>query len=297
MNFKQKMELCKKIVDDNSIPYTCLHSHSYYSVLDGLSSVKQIVIQAVTMGHGAVAITDHGSISALPVLFKECQTVGIKPIIGVEFYIVDSLEKVKQKRSHLTVLAKTWNGVQSIFKQLTLANKQFYHRPRLSFEQAMQFEECIIMSACAGGFLLRDDYSDRHIQFKSAYGDDYYLEVMPHDFPEQIMVNKRAVELSSDGTDIVATNDSHYISKADRETHEILLAIQTRAKWEDEKRFGKNWPDCDFKSRHEMIVGFEQQGYARRDIEKWLDKTNEVSNKIGVVKPEFKINLSSPLEV
>lgn len=297
MNFKQKTDLIKNIVGDNRKPYVNLHCHSYYSVLDCLSSPKQIVEAASNMGHGAVAITDHGSISSLPELFKECKRVGIKPIIGVEFYIVDSLEKVKQKRSHLTVLAKSWKGVQSLFSNLTLANKQIHYRSRLSIEQALGFEDCIVMSACAGGILLRDDYEEIHARFKHIYGKDYYLEVMPHDFDEQSTVNWRACELSAkDGTKIVATNDSHYISREDRETHEILLAIQTRAKWDDGKRFGRNWPMCDFKSRYDMMSAFGMLGYKRKDVEVWLDNTLTIANNIAVEMPVFTMNLASPLD-
>lgn len=297
MNFGQKTELIKNIVRENQIPYVNLHCHSYYSVLDGLSSPKQIVEAANAMGHGAVAITDHASISALPDLFKESKKVGVKPIIGVEFYIVDSLDKVKQKRSHLTVLAKNWDGVKSLFKGLTLANKQIHYRPRLSIEQALEFKNCIVMSACAGGILLRDDYEEVHNRFKFIYEDNYYLEVMPHDFDEQSTVNWRAAELSSkDGTKIVATNDSHYISREDRETHEVLLAIQTRAKWDDEKRFGRNWPNCDFKSRYDMLFAFSILGYKEKDVKEWLATSIEIASKVDIVMPKFEMNLASPLD-
>lgn len=297
MNFKQKKEVLKYIVNESSLPYVNLHCHSYYSTLDGLSSPKQIVEAAVSMGHGSVAITDHASISALPELFKYCKQYKIKPIIGVEFYVVDSLEKVKQQRSHLTVLAKNWDGVRSIFKQLTLANKQIYHRPRLSFDQAMDFDNCIIMSACAGGILLKDNYSEIHKRFKHVYGEDYYLEVMPHDFENQKIVNMRAWELSeSDGTKIVATNDSHYISIEDRETHEILLAIQTRAKWDDPNRFGRDWPDANFKTRFEMLEAFGKLGFKKKYVDEWLENTLTIAKLVDIQMPVFETWISSPLD-
>jgi len=297
MNFKQKTDLMKKIVNDNSIPYTSLHVHSYYSILDGMSSPKQIVQAAVSMGHGAAVITDHASVSALPELFKECKTVGIKPIIGCEFYIVDSLDRIKQKRNHLTVLAKSWSGVQSIFRQLTLANKQIHHRPRLDYAQALDFKDCIVMTACSSGPLSNDGYEEIHKSLMGKYGDDYFLEVMPHDYEEQKIVNDRALELAArDGVKVVATNDSHYISLEDRVTHEILLAIQTRAKWSNPKRFGKEWPDVDFKSRHDMVLAFEKFGYNREDIEIWLNNTLTVSKLVDIVAPVFEMWLPSPLD-
>ena len=297
MNFKQKKETLKYIVNENQKPFVNLHCHSHYSLLDGLSSPKQIVDAAVSLGHGAVAITDHASISALPELFKYCKERQIKPIIGVEFYVVDNLEKGKQQRSHLTVLAKSWSGVQSLFRQLSLANRQIHYKPRLTFDQAMDFQDCIVMSACAVGFLLRDDYEEIHARFKHIYGNDYYLEVMPHDFENQRIVNQRAFELSGkDGTMIVATNDSHYISLEDRVTHEILLAIQTRAKWNSENRFGRDWPNCDFKSRFGMLEAFGKLGFKEKYVEKWLDNTLTIANKILIHMPTFELHLASPLD-
>lgn len=297
MNFKGKFEFIQEVVNNNKMPYVNLHCHSYFSLLDGLSSPEQIVAAAKSMGHPAVSITDHASISSLPELFRYSLAVQIKPIIGVEFYIVDSLAREKQRRHHLIVLAKTWEGVRSIFKNLTLANKQTYHRPRLSFEQALEFEDCVISTACSAGFLCRDDYVELHRMFLGKYGKDYVLEVMPHDYPEQRLVNDRAQELSAkDNVMIVATNDAHYISLEDRETHEMLLAIQTRAKWSKEDRFGKNWPNCDFKSRADMIDGFKEVGISCSDTEVWLNNTLLVADKINVVMPEFKVRIASPFE-
>lgn len=297
MNFKGKIEVMKQIVIDNSIPYASLHQHSYYSLLDGLASPAHIVEKANSLGHGAVAITDHGSVSCLSDLVKACREYQIKPLVGVEFYVVDSLEKAKQKRYHLTVLAKTWRGVESIFRQLTLANKQFYYRTRISFEQALDFEDCIIMSACSSGPLSHPEYEMIHEKLHSRYKDDYYLEVMPHNYEEQRMVNERAQYLSQKtGACIVATTDAHYVNKEDHETHEVLLAIQTRAKWDKADRFGKNWPDVEFKDRHTLIRAFESLGYERDDIERWIQATNEVAGKINIIVPSFTMHLPSPLD-
>ena len=109
-----------------------LHTHSHFSILDGLGTVEEIVKRAVNIGAPAVAITDHASISALPDLFRECESAGIKPIIGCEFYLSDNAEvkdftvkkgEPKEVRNHLTVLAKSWDGVRSIMEQLTTANR------------------------------------------------------------------------------------------------------------------------------------------------------------------------------
>ena len=94
-----------------------LHCHSHYSVLDGLSKVTDIVERAVELKAPAVAISDHGSISCLPEFMKEAKAAGIKPIIGCEFYLMDTLDEEKRKKAkryHLCAWAKNWDGVESI---------------------------------------------------------------------------------------------------------------------------------------------------------------------------------------
>ena len=192
----------------------------------------------------ALAITDHGSCSAALEFFKAAKESGIIPIIGTEFYFTDDpTYRPKKKnerppRFHLTVLAKNWVGLQSIFKMLSLANSQFYYKPVLSLDQCHDFENCVVMSACAVGILAHPQYKRIVQTMHKAYGDDFYLEIMPHPIEIQRIVNERAVEMCNTfGISPVATNDCHYPNEEDTLAHDILLAIQTNRRPTDEKFF------------------------------------------------------------
>jgi DNA polymerase-3 subunit alpha len=91
-----------------------LHNHSFYSLLDGLSSPKKMVEIAVENGFKALAITDHGCCGGLLVFQKTCKDAGIKPILGCEMYITNDM-KFKEKtsiNSHLILLAKNDIGLK-----------------------------------------------------------------------------------------------------------------------------------------------------------------------------------------
>jgi len=119
-------------------------------------------------------------------------------------------------RYHLIVLAKNWNGLQSIFRQLTLANEQMYYKPLLSIEQIFDFKDCVITSACCGGIISHPNYADIIGKMQRVYGDDFYLEIQPLWFDMQFEANRRAVALHEIlGIKPVAANDAHYPSEED----------------------------------------------------------------------------------
>jgi len=192
----------------------------------------------------AVAITDHGSCSAALEFCKAAKQAGITPIVGTEFYVNDDpAYRPKKKnerppRFHLTVLAKNWEGLQSIFKMLSLANSQFYYKPVLSIDQCHGFENCVVMTGCAIGILQHPQYAKITRGLHKTYGDDFYIEIMPHPIEIQKIVNERAVEMCNEcGITPVATNDCHYPTEEDTLAHDILLAIQTNRRPTDEKFF------------------------------------------------------------
>ncbi|NCD11295.1 MAG: DNA polymerase III subunit alpha, partial [Epsilonproteobacteria bacterium] len=276
------------------------HTHSHYSVLDGLGRPTEMVKRAVEIGSPALAISDHGSISSMPELFRVCKEEKIKPIIGVEFYVVDDIEPNKdEKRFHLTVWAKNWNGVKSIMSKLTIANEQFYRRPRISFAQSLTFEDCCIGTACSFGILAHPNIVKLLPMFVRKYGDDFYLEMMPFNLKEQHFVNNMVLSLlKSYPFNVIATNDSHYIRKEDAKVHDALLAIQTNSSLNNPNRF-KFDGDCFYmKSGDEMYEAFlKNNPYIPVEIvEKAISETVSLSEKCNIDLPEFPINLPSPYD-
>ncbi len=284
-----------------------LHTHSEYSILDGLGGVKDILLRVKEMGQTAVGITDHASISCLPELLKYSKEYSINPIVGCEFYIVDDVAKVpKERRYHLTVWAKNWLGVQSIMRQLTLANRQYYYRPRLTFKQALDFKECFIGTACSFGILAHDQYEDIYKSFFETYGADMFCEIMPHvvDLPEkpgfdlQREVNHRAVTIRAKiGGKTLLTNDAHYVKKEDAETHRLLLCTQYGKSAFDFKGWGGEFY---LKSRSEMIAAFSKTGIPSLDpklyaaiIAEGINSSQFIADHVSIEKPKITINLPS----
>ena len=278
-----------------------LHTHSHYSVLDGMGTVEEIVNKAKAMKAPAVAITDHASISAMPDLFKYCKEAEIKPIVGCEFYAVQDVDvkPKKEKRIHVTAWAKDWVGVQSIMALLTKANQQFHYRPRINYSQMLELEHCCIGTACAIGLLSESDKeAEAHVWYlKQAFKDDFYLEIMPHSIMVdgvdiQEICNVRAVRLATRcSVKLLATNDAHYVNKEDSYTHEIMLAIQTGKAWTDPKRWKFTGDEFYMKSVDEMCVSFEKLGMPTDVIHKAITGTVDLAKKIDIQMPNFQVNL------
>lgn len=275
-----------------------LHLHSHYSALDGLGKVPDIVARAVEIGAPAVAITDHASISSMSELFKEAKDAGIKPIIGCEFYVVDKVEGEKgEKRYHLTVLAKSWKGVQSMMRQLSVANRQFYRRPRLTFPQALEFEDCIVMSACGFGLMAHEAYEKITPIFKARYGEDFFLELMPLSIEHQRETNRRAIVMSTrHEIPVVATMDAHYVRQEDAQTHAVLISIQFGQKWDDPDR--KDFGDEIYmRSEEEMEAAFRitSPEVAGPFLEEAIRVSPHViADRCNVEIPDFPVELPSP---
>ena len=145
---------------DKKSNFIHLHTHSHYSLLDGLSKVPDMVKKCKENGMDALAITDHGHMYGAIEFYKEAKKAGIKPIIGVEAYIAERGRKDKEpgidnKRYHLTLLAKNKIGYKNLMRLVSLANTEgYYYKPRMDKEILRQYSEGIIcLSGCMGSQL------------------------------------------------------------------------------------------------------------------------------------------------
>ena len=154
---------------DNTETYIPLHQHSFFSLLDGLSSPKDIVDRCVELGLPACGITDHGNIAAMKAFYDECKKAKIKCILGVELYICEGNPTIKNndnnKRYHLIVLAKNDQGVGDLMALVSETNKpeHFYRKPRIDLKGIARFAKrgnLIFLSACIAGALPASLFSD-----------------------------------------------------------------------------------------------------------------------------------------
>lgn len=269
-----------------------LHLHDEYSTLDGYGTADNFAEKANSLGFKYLALTNHGNIDGLINFQKVCKKKGIIPILGCEGYIVPKLGS-KEKNGHILLLVKNQIGFNNLCKNLTFANKQnFYYKPRFSFDFLLEnCEGLVISTACVASFVKKFSGGEEFFyKLLDKLKDDLYCEVMPHNTAEQIEVNKLVIDLAvKNNCKIIATNDCHYVSKADWKVHEILLAVQTKQKWNDPKRWKFPIHGLHLRSAKEMKQKLKKIGCYRKE---YLTNTIEVAKKCsGYIIPKRDIKL------
>ncbi|MEK7125183.1 MAG: DNA polymerase III subunit alpha [Patescibacteria group bacterium] len=237
-----------------------LHTHSHYSLLDGLSKIDELIARAKEHGMDALALTDHGVLYGAIEFYQKAKKAGIKPIIGCEMYIADGSMHDKRpgiddKRFHLILLAADNTGYKNLIKLVTAAHLEgFYYKPRIDKEFLRNHTQGLIaLSGCLAGEVSRaltagnfEKAKQVALEYQSMFGpDNYFIELQQHlNIPEQNQVTPQLVRLAQEtGIPMVATQDSHYIHSDDAHAHDILLAVQTGNKLDDKDRFSMNQDD------------------------------------------------------
>ncbi len=280
------------------IPFTHLHVHSQYSILDGAASVKGLVAKAKADGMTALALTDHGNTFGAKEFYDVCKKEGIKPIIGCETYVAEQSRhskkdaKVDRSGYHLILLAKNHTGYRNLLKLVSLAYTEgFYYKPRIDKEILEKYSEgLIVSSACLGGEVPQhimansiQEAEETIKWFKSVFGEDYYLELQRHpsELPEmrrsvyenQVLVNAQILELAKKHqVKVICTNDSHFINQEDADAHDLLICLNTGKDLDDPTRMRYTKQEW-FKTTAEMNALFA-------DVPEALSNTQEITDKI-----------------
>lgn len=267
--------------------FSHLHVHTEYSLLDGFGTAAKYCKKAKELGQSYLACTDHGNVDGLIKFQSACDKQGIKPVLGCEAYIVpDASKKEKgEKRGHITLLVKNEIGWQNLLQMLTKANLEgMYYRPRIDFAMLRKhYEGLVILTGCSASFLNIDKSFALFEWLSETVSDDLYLEIMPHNMEGQKKINYNCMQLSKTyGSSLVATNDCHYVNAEDSKAHEVLLAIQTKAKWTDKNRYRFSIDGFHMRSAEEMSQTFRQfhgDIFTRREINEALETTIEIAEK------------------
>ncbi len=283
-----------------------LHTHSHYSLLDGLAKIDELVSRAKELGMDALALTDHGNLYGAVEFYKKCRTAGIKPILGVEAYLAPNNHQSKNahiddKYYHLTLLVKNETGWRNLIKLVTLSHLQgFYYKPRMDKELLKKYGQGLIaLSGCLSGeipkLLLAGNYEAAKKaarEFQEIFGaEDFFLEISHHPgIKETLKVREGILKLAEETKiPLVATQDIHYLNKDDADYHDILLAVQTGDKLSDSDRLTLKNDDFSMTSPEEMAEYFKDLPEAILNTAKIADRC-QVELELGKIRlPKFPL--------
>jgi DNA-directed DNA polymerase III PolC len=241
--------------------YVSFHTHTDGSVLDGFSTIDDIVNEVVRLKQPAVAISDHGNVFNGYNLYVKAREKGIKPIIAIEAYVAPSTvthtdheaaffsdggsDDVSGRGAytHVLLIAENNIGLKNLYRLSYLSYKDgFYRKPRMSMELFREYHEGLIATTgCPSGEIqtklrlgMYDSALEHAREMQSIFGkDNYFMELMDHnmtiDLERKVTAGLLAISKEL-GIPLLATNDSHYTTKEDANAHEHLLAIATRSK-------------------------------------------------------------------
>lgn len=282
-----------------------LHVHTVYSLLDGFCNIKQLVKRAKEMGMPAVAITDHGTMFGSIDFFNAANAEGVKPIIGLESYMAargmtEKDSRLDKRSSHLLLLAENQIGYKNLLKIASAAQIDgFYYVPRVDHDfLAAHSEGLIATSGCLSAEIpraLKENDLEKASQMLDWYyevfgRERFFLELQDHPIVELRQVNKLLMDLGKRyDSQFIATNDVHYIERADAKYQDILLAIQTGALLKDPNRMKMNDDTYHLRSPQEMQALF---GHIPGAIENTLviaDRCNVNLKSEGYHLPKFDV--------
>jgi DNA polymerase-3 subunit alpha len=281
-----------------------LHLHTDYSLLDGACEIGELTAEAARRGMPAVAVTDHGNLFAAANFFHEATTHGVKPIIGCEVYVAPDSHKNRgaeaERSNHLVLLCESEDGYKNLIQLVSTGFLDgFYYKPRIDHELLAKHSKGLIaLSACLRGevadALLAEKYDQARAnayRLRDIFGKgNFFLEVQDQGIEVEKRINRDLVQLSKEtGIPLVATNDCHYLTRADAHAQEVLLCIQTGKTMSDTQRMKFPTDQFYFKTAVEMAEVF-------RELPDALDRTVAIAERCNVKIqrvsnpfPEFKV--------
>jgi DNA polymerase III subunit alpha len=269
-----------------------LHCHSQYSTMDGLCSPHELLTAAKNLGHTSLAITDHGTLSAHREMQKAAKELGMKPILGIEAYISETdrfdrrdIRKRDDNTSvfnHIILLSKNQVGLDNLQKLSEIAwTEGYYRKPRIDLEVLDEYGDgLIVLSGCMNGLIskaLERGREDRARQithwFKSRFGDDFYMEIQPHN---PIELNQKLLEIAdSFGIRPVVTSDCHFATADQRATEEALLILSTKPNSNKEYNFINSTKIKDVFERYNYL--YPDRPISFQNIDVYIQSIEEIS--------------------
>jgi DNA polymerase III subunit alpha len=258
--------------------WTQLHCHTEMSLLDGIIRRKELISKAKELGLSAVCISEHGNMINCVDFYIQAKKEDIKPIIGIEMYMVPGIDGVKYN-DHLLLISYNNIGYHNLLKLSTMSFGDSYSggRGRITYNQLSENSEGIIISsACLAGRINRfiaDDMIDEAATWAKSmqerYGENFFIELIDNGWSLQKFHNPILIEIARTmGIPLIATNDVHYLTREHAYTQDVALAVQTDQTINSKERRmsiyenGNAVTDGYLKTYEEMLeLGFPQDAY------------------------------------
>ena len=278
--------------------YSSLHNHTYYSLLDGYGSLKEMLDRAKEIGLKAFAITEHGNVySSIYFDLIKKDYPDIKMIYGCELYECEDIT-VKDKDNkyfHLICLVRNEQGRKDLNKVITKSNFEgFYFKPRCTVEDIKPYaENFVISSACLASKLARESDFEKCIEYINEYKEafpHFFLEMQSHSHQDQCLYNQKILELSKrTNTPFIITTDSHAPKKEDLYYQDKLIQIGRKSSNNDKNAIENSevYEGCYMQSEDEIHEIMDSQiGY--ENVCLGLENTNKVADLIENVDMPFQ---------
>ena len=270
-------------------PFTHLHVHSHYSLLNALPKIEEIVETAKNDGATAVALTDNGNFYGAIQFYEEAKAAGIKPILGIDAYVAvrtrhDKEGRIDNRRTRLVLLAKDVNGYKTLIKLITYSHIEgFYYKPRIDRELLEKYHDGLIcISPAFAGEIsvhLKNEEFDKAretAQFlKNIFKNDLYLELLHHpEIPEFPALTEKIKKFANEEKlPLVAAHDVYYIKPDDHAARRTLLSVQSSFGGK-ESSFETGSEDFSFISQKTANEYFKDTPEALDNVQKIVDACN-----------------------
>ncbi len=268
-----------------------LHTHSHYSLLDGLGKIDELLDRAKELGMNAMALTDYGNLYGAVEWCVTAKDRGIKPIIGCEMYVTKDMRSQgngpdDKKRYHITLLVENQTGYKNLLKLVTLSYLEgFNDKPRIDKEALTLYHEGLIaLSGCHEGEVPSMAKTGNvkktkkiALEYQAIFGKkNFFLEIQDHpQSKDQKIINETLITLSKESDlPLVATADIHYIYPQDAPVQDILLCIQTNRKVYEKDRMNYMDYDLSLRSPEDMERVFAHVPEAIENTAKIADRCN-----------------------
>jgi DNA polymerase-3 subunit alpha len=279
-----------------------LHTHSHYSLLNALPKLPELVEKAKELEMPALALTDNANLYGAVEFYKECQKQGIKPILGVDFYMAarkrtDKEPRIDNKRTRLILLAKNADGYRNLIKLVTLAHFEgFYYKPRIDKELLEQHKsDLVCISPSFSGDVAmalkngnEEEAGEWMAYYKNLFGDDFYIEITHHPEIEGHSENmkKLIAFCKKNKVQMVAAHDTYYLEPSDRKARNTLVSVQNEF---SERNFSDDTSDFSFINQKTAEKYFKDLPEALENCEVIMNKCN-LDMALGKwLFPDFKV--------